>query len=81
VYSIAERDSRPDVVVAFPGGRDAADLVQKAALAGIQVLSAPSLTRKEKADTDIVRSVRKVTSFQDKPMKDLVARVDALRKA
>jgi DNA-binding MarR family transcriptional regulator len=29
----------------------------------------------------IVRSVRKATGLQDKPMKDLVAQVDALRKA
>jgi DNA-binding MarR family transcriptional regulator len=31
--------------------------------------------------SDIVRSVRKATGLQDKPMRDIVARVDALRKA
>jgi hypothetical protein len=31
-------DSRPDFVIAFPGGRNTADLVAKAFAAGIQVL-------------------------------------------
>jgi hypothetical protein len=31
-------DSRPDYVIAFPGGRNTADLVAKALAAGIQVL-------------------------------------------
>jgi hypothetical protein len=35
-------DSRPDVVIAFPGGRDTADLAAKAMAAGIQVLHPPS---------------------------------------
>jgi hypothetical protein len=34
-------DSRPDVVVVFPGGRDTADLAAKAKAAGVQVLHAP----------------------------------------
>ena len=33
-------DSRPDVVLAFPGGRHTADLVEKAAAAGIRVVPA-----------------------------------------
>jgi hypothetical protein len=35
-------DGRPDAVIAFPGGRDTADLAAKAMAAGIQVLHAPS---------------------------------------
>jgi hypothetical protein len=35
-------DSRPDCVIAFPGGGDTADLVAKASAAGIQVFYAPS---------------------------------------
>ena len=35
-------DSRPDVVIVFPGGRDTADPAAKATAAGIQVLHAPS---------------------------------------
>jgi hypothetical protein len=31
-------DSRPDYVIAFPGGRNTADLVAKALATGIQVL-------------------------------------------
>jgi YspA, cpYpsA-related SLOG family len=30
-------DSRPDCVIAFPGGRDTADLIAKASAAGLQV--------------------------------------------
>jgi hypothetical protein len=33
-------DSRPDVVLAFPGGRHTADLVEKAAAAGVRVVHA-----------------------------------------
>jgi hypothetical protein len=33
-------DSRPDCVIAFPGGSDTADLVAKASAAGIQVICA-----------------------------------------
>ena len=35
-------DSRPDCVIAFPGGGDTADLIAKASAAGIQVFYAPS---------------------------------------
>jgi hypothetical protein len=35
-------DSRPDYVIAFPGGRNTADLVAKALAAGIQVLTRPT---------------------------------------
>ena len=34
-------DSRPDLIVAFPGGRDTADLVQRARNTGVAVLMAP----------------------------------------
>jgi hypothetical protein len=34
-------DSRPDFVMAFPGGRHTADLVEKAAAAGIPIFYAP----------------------------------------
>jgi hypothetical protein len=40
-------DSRPDVVIAFPGGRNTADLVTKASAAGLPVLRAAG---KNKAD-------------------------------
>ncbi|HLH98990.1 MAG TPA: SLOG family protein [Xanthobacteraceae bacterium] len=46
-------DGRPDVVIAFPGGRDTADLVQKAITAGIQVLHAPSATGKERMEAEV----------------------------
>ncbi|MGP1257091.1 MAG: DUF2493 domain-containing protein [Kiloniellales bacterium] len=35
------RDGKPDLVVAFPGGRGMADMVRKAQLAGVPVLQVP----------------------------------------
>jgi hypothetical protein len=39
-------DSRPDFVIAFPGGRNTADLVAKASAAGLQVLHAADYPRR-----------------------------------
>ena len=35
------RDGKPDLVVAFPGGRGTADMVAQAQLAGVRVLQVP----------------------------------------
>src|ERR1700704_1722323 len=43
-------DSRPDFLVAFPGGRDTADLAAKAMSAGIQVLHVPSWANRNMID-------------------------------
>ncbi len=36
-------DGRPDLVLAFPGGRGTADMVRQASAAGVRVVEAPAL--------------------------------------
>lgn len=40
---------RPDLVVAFPGGRGTADMVRRAREAGVKVIEVPALTQPETA--------------------------------
>lgn len=57
-------DGKPDLVVAFPGGRGTADMVRRAKSAGIQVVEVPARTPTEQASID--RSVIPPQSIENK---------------
>jgi hypothetical protein len=61
-------DSRPDVVIVFPGGRDTADLAAKATAAGIQVLHAPSWVDRNMIEPGAAGGARRaIAAFEAAP--------------